>query len=139
MQQPNVKKLDDKRNFLGLPEGLRSIRKMARRLGSSFNNIEGDAPNADIDQSHHYNDMVPWFVLIALVAGAALALVIEDKMGRTQELEWAMRTARAEMRAESAQEIANIRAEAKSASAVSDVWRNRVNKLEAELNAQKQK
>ncbi len=134
--QTQPAKLSDKRNVFGFPKGLR---RMARRFGSSFNRIEGDAPNADIDQSHHYNDLVPWFVLIALVAGAALALTIEDRMGRPQELDWAMRTARAEMRAETAQAVAKAQEQAEKAAAVSEIWRNRVNKLEAEVNANRRR
>lgn len=138
-----AKRLDDQRDQNGNPAGLKQLREnLRKRFGNVMFRLSGNEEQVtvgDVDQSQRNNELLPWFVILALVAGAALALTIEDRMGRAQELDWAMRTAKAEMRAETAQAVAKAQEQAESAAAVSDVWRNRVNKLEAELNADRRR
>lgn len=127
-----VTKIDtEKRNSQGFPD----VPAEAKNVCQISNNQQ--PVEAHVKQLYGINLQLPWFVLLALVSGAALALVIEDKMGRPQELEWAMRTAKAEMRAETAQAVARAQEQATAAAVVSDTWRNRVNKLEAEANARR--
>lgn len=49
------------------------------------------------------------------------------------------RAAQAELRAEFAQRFAAVEKDAGDAAAVSEIWRNRVNKLEAEANANRRR
>jgi hypothetical protein len=130
-------KLDDKRDANGNPNGLKRLRdRFKRRFGNAIFRISGNEEQVtagDVDQSQHYNDLIPWFVLLSLVAGAALALTIEDRMGRQQELEWAMRTARAETENKMAPTIAKLQTDMEQAVKNADLARDFVDRKNAEL------
>lgn len=103
-----------------------------------------DAPlSGTVDQStdnsvgKRTNDALPWCVLAALFGGlgfgglVVLCLLVPWRaQGELSE---------AKMRAEFAQAIAKAQEQAAAAAVVSDVWRNRVNKLEAEANANRRR
>jgi len=99
----------------------------------------GGAPlnGTNVDQSvgKRVNEALPWAVMAALFGGLAFGGLIIMAIMMPQQMRAETRAAQTEIRAEFAQEIARIDAKADSASAVSDVWRNRVNRLEAEANA----
>lgn len=139
---PEPIKLSDRRNRFGLPKGLLRARgRRWQRTGNSLTNISGNEEQvtSEVDQSHHYNDLVPWFVILALVAGAALALVLDDKYDRPRELQLMLDKQRAEIRAEYSDAVAKAQAQADQAGTVAQLWKNRVDKLEAEVNANRRR
>ncbi|HYE70609.1 MAG TPA: hypothetical protein VD932_03700 [Aquabacterium sp.] len=91
--------------------------------------------NVDQSVGKRVNEALPWAVMAALFGGLAFGGLIIMAIMMPQQMRAETRAAQTEIRAEFAQEIARIDAKADSASAVSDVWRNRVNRLEAEANA----
>jgi hypothetical protein len=93
--------------------------------------------NYSHQDDHSNNKALPWAVLAALFGGlgfGGLVVLCLLKPWETSD-----RAVQAELRAEFGQDIADIRAEARNASGISEVWRNRVNKLEAEANANRRR
>ncbi len=131
---PTVTKIEpEKRNAQGFPE----VPPEAKNV--SLINGNHQPVEASVRQYYGVNLQLPWFVVLGIVAGASLALTIEDRMGRQQELEWAMRTAKAEMRAETAQAVATAQESAHRATTIEQLWKNRVDKIEAEINANRRR
>lgn len=93
----------------------------------------------DNSQGKTVNQALPWFVLVASIAAAALALAIDARADRTKEISDAVLVAKAEMRAEFADRLAQVSAEARQAGDDAAIWKNRVNKLEAEINANRRR
>lgn len=129
-----VKKLDDQRDENGNPSGLKRLREnLKKRFGNAIFRISGNEEQVtagDVDQSQHYNELLPWFVILSLVAGSALALVIEDKADRPQQLEWVMRVAKAETEAKLAPQIAKLQTDmerAKQDAAIAKDWTDQKN------------
>lgn len=152
MQQPQTpfSKPGEKRGENGNPQGLKRLKEgFRKRFGSPFVRVTENAEQVsigDVDQRQTHNDLVPWFVLlaaalilVAIIAGAALALSIRSEMTRERDMELMGRVIKAEVGKEYAQAVAKAQAEATAAAVVSDTWRNRVNKLEAEANANRRR
>lgn len=98
--------------------------------------ITGDV-NQNTDNSVGKNEALPWAVLAALFGGLGFGGVVV--LCLLKPWESSDRVVKAELLAELAQEIATIRVEARNAGSISEVWRNRVNKLEAESNANRRR
>lgn len=94
--------------------------------------ITGDI-NQNTTTDNSVNKALPWVAIACLLAGMSLGVSLMSQPITDAKIE----KAKAELRAEYAEEIAIIRVEAHNAASVSEVWRNRVNKLEAESNARR--
>lgn len=81
------------------------------------------------------NRALPWIsaILAGFAAGGVLVICL------LKPWEESARRAQAELRAERSQEIADIRAEAKQAGDDAAIWKNRVGRIEAKLEADARK
>lgn len=97
----------------------------------SVNAAPGAAVHSNVDAST--NKALPWVALSCILAGLALGVslmmrpIVEALNAKTK----------AELRQEFAQDLADVRAEARQAGDDAAIWKNRVMKLEAEANAQR--
>jgi hypothetical protein len=100
----------------------------------------GGAPlTSHVDQSvdNSNNKALPWAVLAALFGGLGFGGVVVLCLLRPWET--SDRASQAELRAEFAQRLAAVEKDAGDAASISEIWRNRVNKLEAEANANRRR
>lgn len=114
-----IRKPDDARDTNGNPAGLKRLRdNFRKRFGNVMFRLSGNEEQVtvgDVDQSQSHNDLVPWFVglsivlaVVALVAGAALALAIRGEQTRTRDMELMGRVVKAETEAKLAPQIAKL-------------------------------
>lgn len=100
--------------------------------------ITGDVnQNTDNSVGKKVNGPMPWVALACLFGGLGFGGMVVLCLLKPWEA--SDRAAQAELRAEFAQELATVRVEAHNAASISEVWRNRVNKLEAEANANRRR
>ena len=97
----------------------------------------GGSVNLDQRTDNSTNKPMPWVALASLFGGLGFGGVMV--LCVLKPWETADRAAQAELRAEFAQDIAAVRVEAHNAASISEIWRNRVNKLEAEANANRRR
>lgn len=89
--------------------------------------------NAPVDRS--VNKSLPWFGVAVIMAALALGLelrsdaILDSKIDR----------AKAEIRADFAERLAEATAEARQAGDDAAIWKNRVVKLEAEIHANRRR
>lgn len=107
-------------NAEGHPEGLKGTAESVS--GHNFTNINaGTAPgtpqHANVDNRRYHNDLVPWFVVLAvcvlivgMVAAAGLAVALTDRDYRARETQLLLDKQRAELRAEYESRVARAEA-----------------------------
>ncbi len=128
---PRAGELD--RDANGFHEGLRATSEPRAPVNTST--ITGDKPiTAKVDQSHsgNVNHHLPYLIFLACMATAATVLCIVGYI-------YGPRYVRAEIRAEFSQDMAEVRAEARAAGTDAAIWKNRVGRIEAKLEAESAK
>jgi len=117
------------RDAEGYPEGLRNTGES--RAPVNVSTITGGTVpvNAKVDQSHsgNINHHLPYLIFLACMATAATVLCIVGYI-------YGPPYVRAQIRAEFAQDIAEVRAQTQSAGTDAAIAKNTVQKLEARIN-----
>ena len=93
--------------------------------------------NSPVDNSRNKNSALPWAVMAAAFGFLGFGGMITVALLKPWETEG--RAIRAEVRGEFAEQLAAIHAEAKQAGDDAAIWKNRVVKLEAEVNANRRR
>lgn len=101
--------------------------------------------NSHVDQrtDNSTNKPMPWVALGCTLGGIGFAMGISAMLvvfiGAPAYIDARVKQAEAEMESRFAQRLASVEANSHNAASISEIWRNRVNKLEAELNANRRR